>query len=229
MNLKKTFYILLILFLSAASVYAQKESLNKDAHKYKLFSSVGVLAGAELSTLSGDSPKDVSYGVKPGFLGGISVEFNVTDDIKILLQPMYSIRNTKLLFDTGEKDPVDSMVTKFEYIRVPVSAKILAFNDVTYFLSGLDFGYLLSAKLNDKEKINPERDVMSIMNRFDIAALFGIGVNFKIASNFLYLELRYQQSLLNMSNTGGTPNTAYLPTRFRLGGLQLLTGFNFSL
>ncbi len=227
--MKKILLITILMFLAAGTVNAQQDSSGQNKKRYKLFSSVGVLAGADLNTLSGDSPKDVSYGVKPGFLGGISVEFNITDDIKILLQPMYSLKNTRLLFDTGEKELVDSMVSKFEYLRVPISAKIHAFNGVTYFLSGLDFGYLLSSKLYDKEKINGERDIMNILNRFDIAALFGFGVNFKIFSNFLYLELRYQQSLLNMSNTGGTANTAYLPTRFRLGGFQLLTGFNFSL
>ena len=104
MNLKKMFYILLILFFSAASVYAQEESLNKGPHKYKLFSSVGVFAGGDLTSLSGDSPKDVSYGGKPGFLGGLSVEFNITDDVKLLLQPMDGLRNTKLLFDTGKEE-----------------------------------------------------------------------------------------------------------------------------
>lgn len=227
--MKKIVYLLLVFLLSAGTIYAQKETSNTKTNKYKLFSSVGIIGGTDLATLSGDSPKDVSYGVKPGFMGGISVEFNITEDIKLLLQPMYSIKYTKGLFDTGEPDPIDSMTSKFEYIRVPLSAKINAFNGVTYFLGGLDFGYLLSASLYDNEKVNGERDVKNALNEIDLAALFGVGVNFKIASNFLYFELRYEQSLLNLSNTDANANAEYFPTRFRLGGFQLLTGFNFSL
>ena len=227
--MKKIFYILLVFLISAGTIYAQKESKDTKQNKYKLFSSVGIFAGSDLTSLSGDAPKDVSYGSKPGIMAGISVEFNITDDIKLLLQPMYSIRYTKGLFDIGEPDPLDSMRTKFEYIRVPLSAKINAFNGVTYFVGGLDFGYLLNASLYDIEKVNGERDIKNILNEIDLAALFGVGVNFKIASNFLYFELRYEQSLLNMSNTDANANSGYFPSRFRLGGFQLFTGFNFSL
>ena len=117
----------------------------------------------------------------------------------------------------------------FDYIRVPLVVKINAFNGVTYFLSGLDFGFMLSSKLNDIEKVNPERDISSYVNKFDLAALFGVGVNFKLNSNLLFVELRYLQSLTNMSNNDINKFGSYLPTRFRLAGLQLHTGFNFSL
>ncbi len=217
------------MFLIMGILNAQQDSSGQNKKKFKLFSSVGILAGTDLSTLSGDAQKDVSYGMKPGYMFGVSVEFNFTEDVKLLFQPILSTRFTRGLYDTGEKELVDSMRTKFEYLRFPLLAKINAFNGVTYFLSGLDLGYLLSSSLYDKEKINGERDILGYLNRFDLAAIFGVGVNFRIASNFLYLELRYEQSLLNLSNTDTVSSTGYLPTRFRLGGFQLLTGFNFSL
>ena len=227
--MKKTLYLFLLIFLITGLINAQTDSSNKSVKKYRLFSSVGILVGSDLSSLSGDSPEDVSYGVKPGYMAGVSVEFNITKDFKLLFQPVYSMRFTKALFDTGEKELVDSMRLKFEYIRFPLTVKINALNGVTYFLGGIDPGYLLSSSLYDKEKINGEKDIINSLNRFDVSILFGFGVNFRLASNFLYLELRYEQSLLNMSKNEENGATNNLPARFRLGGFQLLTGFNFSL
>lgn len=226
--MKKTFYIFLLLFLGAGITNAQQDSFHKTKNKHSIFSSAGIFAGTDLTSLSGDAPKDVSYGIKPGLLGGISVEFNISDDIKLLFQPMYSMKHTKVLYDIGEKDPLDTMRMNFEYLRFPVILKVNAFNGRTYFLSGLETGYLLSSSLYDKEKVNGETDILYLMNRFDVSALFGFGVNFCVFSNLLYIELRYEQSLLNMSKTEENLKAGNLPLRFRLGGLQLLTGYNFS-
>jgi hypothetical protein len=224
--MKKLVYLFLFLLLGSSVVSAQTNDISKQ--KSGIFKSIGVFAGGDYSGLSGDAPQDAAYARKFGFLGGVSVEFNITKDIKLLLQPMYNIKNSKLLYDIGETELYDSLQFKFEYIRVPLLAKINAFNGVTYFLSGVDFGYLLKSTANDKEKIT-EKDISSYVNKFDLAALFGVGVNFKVKSNDLYLELRYSQSLLNMSNNSQNKFDSYLPTRFRLMGFQLLTGFNFNL
>jgi hypothetical protein len=222
---------LLLLFLLFTSVIAEAQNITdkNEKQKYKLFSSIGIFGGADLTSISGDAPEDVSYSGNIGFLGGISVEFNITEDIKLLLQPMYNVKGTKILYDIGENEPRDSLRLKFDYIRVPVLAKINAFNGVTYFLSGLDIGFLLNSVLYDIEKINGETDISEFVNEFDVAALFGFGVKFNVKSNSLYFELRYSQSLLNMSDNSINKFDSYLPTRFRLSGLQLLTGFNFNL
>ena len=225
--IKNIVYLILIMIFTNSFVNAQDKTEPKQ--KYKLFSSIGVFAGADLSFLTGDAPKDASYSGKPGFLAGLSVEFNLNKDIKILLQPNYSLRNTKVLYDVGDPELRDSLLVKFNYFRVPVVVKINAFNGVTYFLSGLDFGYLLNSKLSKTDIPSEETDISYLVNSFDLSAVFGFGVNFNIKSNSLYLELRYSQGLLNMSNNDVNKFDSYLPTRFRLAGLQLLTGFNFNL
>ncbi len=227
--MRKIIYLILFLLTTIPYIHAQNNPELKNVESYKLFNSAGIFIGGDLTGISGDAPEETSYAGSPGYLAGISIEFNLTKDIKLMLQGMYNRKNSKLLFDVGEKEPLDSMRMGFDYIRVPLVAKINAFNGVTYFLSGLDFGFMLSSKLNDIEKVNPERDISSYVNKFDLAALFGVGVNFKLNSNLLFVELRYLQSLTNMSNNDINKFGSYLPTRFRLAGLQLHTGFNFSL
>lgn len=227
--MKTIIYLMLFFLFAIPFIYAQDKPETNKEDKYKLFNSVGVFAGGDLMSISGDAPSKTSYSGSFGFLAGISLEFNLTKDIKILLQPMYNKKITKLLYDVGEYELRDSMRLGFDYIRVPLLAKINALNGVTYFISGFEFGFLLSSKLNDKDKINPEKDISSYVKEFDFAALFGVGVNIKISSNRLFAELRYIQSLSNMSDNDINKFGSYLPTRFRFAGLQLHTGFNFSL
>lgn len=222
--------IFLILLTLGAFQFSNAQNKSEDINDgYRLFHSAGIFAGVDLTGFSGDAPVDASYAGSPGFLAGISIELNITKDIKLLVQPMYNIRNTKLKYDIGEKELKDSLRLGFDYIRVPLVVKLNALNGVTYFVSGIDFGFLLSSRANDIEKKNPERDISSYLNEFDFAALFGIGVNIKISSNNLFAELRYTQSLTNMSNNDVNKFGSYLPTRFRFTGFQLQTGFNFSL
>jgi hypothetical protein len=96
-------------------------------------------------------------------------------------------------------------------------------------LSGLDFGLLLNSNLSKTDNLSEETDISSFVNEFDLSAIFGFGVNFKIKSTALYFELRYSAGLLNMSNNDVNKFDSYLPTRFRLSGFQMLTGFNFNL
>jgi hypothetical protein len=220
--------ILLFLLFTTSLIYAQEKNSSGEPWKYKLFNSIGIFGGLDYSKLTGDAPKDVSYANGIGYQGGLSVEFNVTEDIKILFHPQYSRKTVSILYDIGEDDPVDSMRLRFDYIRFPVILKVMAFNGVTYFTSGLDPGYLSKAVVQDKEGINPETDMMDYVNQFDLAATFGFGVNFKIKKYDLFLEIDYSQSIINMSSD--TPKfNSDLPQRFRLSGLQFNTGFYFNL
>ncbi|MCU0373119.1 MAG: PorT family protein [Ignavibacteria bacterium] len=220
--------ILFFLIFTSSLLFAQDKNTSKEPWKYKLFNSVGIFGGIDYSKLTGDSPEDISYSSGIGYQAGLSVEFNITKDIKILFHPQYNRKTIKLLYDIGEDDPVDSMKLSFDYFRFPVILKIMAFNGVTYFTSGLDPGYLSKATLQDKEGINEEKDVISYVNTFDLAASFGFGVNFKVWNNDLFLEIDYFQSLVNLSNDKPKFGSS-LPQRFRLSGIAFNTGFYFNL
>ncbi|MCI0473392.1 MAG: PorT family protein, partial [Ignavibacteria bacterium] len=219
---------ILFVLLFAASLLNAQENKQKEPWKYKFLNSFGIWGGFDYSGLSGDSPEDVSYSNGIGYQAGLSLEFNITEDIKILFHPQYNVKSVKLLYDIGEDEPVDSMKMKFDYYRFPVSVKIMAFNGYTYFISGLDPGYLSKATLQDKEEVNPEQDIAEYVNEFDLAANFGFGVNFKIKKHDLFLEIIYSQSILNMSSDKPKFNSD-LPQRFRMSGIQFNTGFYFNI
>jgi hypothetical protein len=57
-----------------------------------------------------------------------------------------------------------------------------------------------------------------------VAVNFGFGVMLPLGSPLLTLELRYSQSLLNLSKPEENPAASALPERFRSSGLQLMAG-----
>ena len=207
--------ILIILLFFALTYTAQMQAQT----------SIGIIGGLNLQSVKGDAPADVSYGSKPGFMIGINAERKIANGIKLVLQPNYTLSQTKLSFDIGEEELKDSMNVKMVFIRLPVLAKIEAFNGVTYFLSGLDFGFLQEAKIQDVNKTSEERSIKDSFESFDLAAQFGVGVKFPIKGLLLSLEGRYSQSLLNLSKKSFDS----LPSRFRLSGFQFLTNLSYNL
>jgi hypothetical protein len=107
------------------------------------------------------------------------------------------------------------------YVTLPVLAKVQALHGRTYVTGGVDVGMLLDATLSGR---GPDEDIKTVLNDVDVAALFGFGVVFPLGAPRLTLELRYTQSLLNLSAGGTEPSGAALPDRFRASGFQLLAG-----
>lgn len=186
---------------------------------------VGFWGGLNRSHLSGDAPEDASYQNLIGLAAGVVGEFNLTRDIKLSLQPMYLQRGSRIAFDLPEYDqPHDSLDVKLDYISVPVMIKVLSGNGKTYVSSGLDFGVLLQAELSDLNREGAAQDIKNLLHEFDVAINFGFGVMLPVGSPLLTFELRYSQSLLNLSNIEANSAEVALLERFRPTGLQLLAG-----
>jgi hypothetical protein len=201
----------------------------EDSTHYNASSYIGITVGGDLTSLSGNAPDDAEYAGNTGFLIGMSGEFNITNDITIQFQPLYNSKSSRLLFDVGEVEMQDSMRLNFGYLKIPISAKFYSKSGSTYFLSGLDLGFLLNSEAYTLENPEEKVDLTDKLNSFDVAVLFGFGVNFNLGNNLIFLELRYEQSILNLSDSSDVDKNNYYPDRFRFGGLQLLTGFNFSI
>jgi hypothetical protein len=192
----------------------------------KAQTSIGLFGALNLQSISGDAPTDVSYGNKPGYVFGLTAETEIADGIKLVLQPNYTLSQTKIAYDIGERDPKDSMNVKMTFIRIPLLAKIEAFNGVTYFISGFDFGFLQNATIQDENKNTEEKTITDNFESFDFAAMFGAGVKFPINRFQISLEGRYEQSLMNLSKD---QNFSSLPERFSLSGFQFLTYLSYNL
>ena len=190
---------------------------------------IGITGGLSLYSLSGDSPKNFSYSGAVKFTFGLNGEIPVGNGIKIGLQPRYLQCGTVLQYDAGNDVYIDSMQANMNYISVPVYLKVLAFNNVTYFTSGVDLGFLMNAGMkNLRDETIPEKDIAYAIRKFNLQVFFGVGARFRIGMPELNLEARYTVALMNAYNGDNVTITSF-PARFTMGGFQILANLNFPL
>lgn len=190
---------------------------------------IGISTGANLTSISGDAPKDGSYTGSPGLILGLSGEFNITKSLKIVIQPGYVQRNGKINYEYDRlNNDIDSFSTSMSYVNLPVLLKVPALNNVTYFNGGFSVSYLTQSSLKYLVTNQPTADLDSLVNKFDFSLLFGFGATIHIYKNIgLDLEARYTQSIVNLSS-GNTTFGTTLPVRFRSSGFQFLTNILYS-
>ena len=187
---------------------------------------IGATGGLMSSSLSGDAPEDASYSGKTGFSGGLIADFTLTEDIVLSIQPRYMQKGTSVAYDVGEYELRDSLTATFDYVSLPVMVKITSLNKRIYFSSGLDFGYLMNSTVENIVD-GSTKDVSDLFKTFDLSATFGFGVNIPIGSPIISLELRYMQSILNLSDISTSESETTFPFRFRTSGFQFLTSILF--
>jgi hypothetical protein len=213
MIIKSNFLLVLFIVFSVASVNAQF--------------TVGIFGGVNNSNLIGDSPPGSTYESDPGLAVGILGEFNITSDVKISLQPMFQRKGTTIAYSViSEREPQDSIDININYFSIPILMKVYGGNNLLYISGGFDIGYKLDATF---KRITPdeEKDISDSFNDFDIAAVFGVGAQFKIGLFYIFIEGRYSQGLGNISSpVEGEPEE--LNPSFRTTSLQLFAGLTYT-
>ena len=185
-------------------------------------SAVGATLGINMSSLSGDAPARVSYNTRPGFLAGLVGEFAIAEDVYLSLQPMYLQKGANISYKlAGASTPTDSLSLRLDYITLPILFKVVANNGKTYVAGGIALAYLLNATLSGGAA---DEDAGDLVKNFDLAADFAFGVMLPIGRPLLTMELRYQQSILNLATTEESEEGTSLPVRFRNTGFQFLVG-----
>lgn len=187
---------------------------------------IGVSGGMISSSLSGDAPEDASYSGKAGLSGGIIADITLTEDVVLSIQPRYLQKGSSVAYDVGEYELRDSLTATLNYFSLPVMLKIHSLNDRVFFSSGLDFGYLMSSSVENIVD-GSTKDINNLIQKFDLSATFGFGVNFPVGSPTISLEIRYMQSLLNLSDISSDESGVVFPYRFRTSGFQFLTSIIF--
>lgn len=189
---------------------------------------IGITTGFTFSSISGDAPDNAEYSKGTGSVFGLTSEFNITKDVKINFQPEFYSNKTNILYDIKKSDPIDSLELTFEYLSLPVILKIPALTSITYFNSGFSASYLLNSKVTNADGTDSDIELNDLVNKFDLAILFGVGLNFPVYKQFeLEFEARYTQSILNLSN-GSTSFSGTLPDRYRASGFMLLADIIYS-
>lgn len=183
---------------------------------------VGVLFGANSSSIGGDSPDDGELTAKTGAIAGLSVEFDMGEGLYLIVQPQFVGRGSGVAFAVeDEPEPRDSLSLSLDYISVPVGLKVVSPTERFYASSVLDLGFLTRANFNDGSS---DTDVKDAVNAFDLAIGIGIGTTFSVGGPSMTIELRYSQSILNLPSAEISIGEDGFPRRFRASGMQLVGG-----
>ncbi len=189
--------------------------------------SVGLLGDLSSSDISGSAPSGTIYSGRTGLGGGLILDYKITDEVTISLQPMFLPKGTTISYDLPSyEEEVDSVDAKFSYITIPLMIKVNA-TKVVYVTSGLDFGFLQSATTTNVN-VDGEKDISEFIASTDISVNFGVGFTFEVSSFNLFFEGRYSQGLFNASNFPEY-NDKDISSDFKNTGMQLLFGalYNF--
>ena len=201
-------FILLVLIFSAAWLFGQ--------------SSAGVFAGLNSSKLSGDVPKNASYKGLMGINVGGFFDLKLSESISLSLQPSYSQEGTRLFYDVPKVDePVDSFLIRLNYFSLPLFLKVKSTNERFYALGGLEAGFLTDHFASSHDvKYDIEANVESL----NIALHFGAGIRIPLGYPRLFIELRYAQGLINL--TDEPIEKSYIP-RVKTNGFKVFAGLEF--
>ncbi len=188
---------------------------------------VSAYGGVNLASLSGDSPENTAYSGSAGYIAGLKIDYPLTKDIFLSLQPNYSMYGATLGFDVNEEEYRDSISIDFSYFRVPLVVTFEAMNGITYFSSGIDLGIFNEAGSEFVNGSGSRNDISDYFESLDLSVLFGAGANLPVGPLKVGAELRYVQSLTNTSSGKALNEGNYLPPRFRTSGLQILAGVTY--
>lgn len=204
--------ILLLLFLFPAVLISQ--------------TSLGFFAGLNNSKLKGDSPKKASYKSLMGLNAGIYLDVQLHKIVFLSFQPSYSQEGTRVSYKVTNQDKaVDSLRIRFNYFSLPILVKITSTNKKWYALSGIETGYLLNSFIdNGAEKENLNDDILKI----NVAIIFGAGLRIPLRFGRFFIELRYTQGLINLTDEPLEDTNSAIP-RVKTSGMKLFAGYEIPL
>ena len=184
---------------------------------------LGAFGGLNSSKLSGDAPANAFYNGLMGANFGAFIDFKLSKGIYLSLQPSYSQEGTKVSYKVkGVEEPVDSLKIRLNYFSLPLLVKITSTNQRFYAISGIETARLLSASAIIEE----DSEELSDVSQWNIAMHFGAGIRIPVGYPTIFVELRYCQGLVNL--TDEPLNTNIIP-RVKTSGFKILVGVEFPL
>jgi len=132
----------------------------------------GLKAGLNYSSISGD---DYSY--KPGFHAGIFLLINLSENIKLAPEVLYSAQGAK--FSSGQVD--------YNYINIPVLVNIYE-TKIIFLQLGAQLGIITSANFSAG---GSSSNVIASLNKTDFGLVGGLGADF----GMVVINARYNWGL----------------------------------
>ena len=184
---------------------------------------LGAFGGLNSSKLSGDVTSNGSYKSLMGGNFGAIIDVKLSEDLNLSLQPSYSQEGTRVFYTVkGLDEPVDSVKIRLNYFSLPLILKITSTNERFYALSGIETAMLLNASTI----IGEEEGELPDVSQWNIAVHFGAGIRIPVGYPSIFVELRYSQGLVNL--TDEPLNTNIIP-RVKTTGFKILAGVEFPL
>ena len=203
-------FILLTFLVSSFLVFSQ--------------SYVGVFAGLNSSKLNGDTPNKGKFN---GFMGanvGAYIDLKLGKSIFISLQPSYSQEGTKISYTVPKLDePVDSITIRLNYFSFPLLLKVTSTNKRFYAIGGFETGLLVDSYVSSNDT---KEDIKTDVAKWNVAMHFGAGIKIPVGFPRLFVELRYTQGLINL--TDEPIEKSYVP-RVKTAGFKILFGIEIPL
>ncbi|RLD20306.1 MAG: hypothetical protein DRI69_06575 [Bacteroidetes bacterium] len=184
---------------------------------------IGVFGGINMSKLSGDVPAKAKYKSLTGMNVGANLDIKLSDNMFLSLQPSYSQEGTKISYTLPGALPIDSISVRLNYFSLPVLLKITTGNERFYALAGIETSLLL----NSSQTIDDtEQDLDVDVTELNLAMQFGVGLRIPIGFPRLFVELRYSQGLLNLTDDPIAQNS--IP-RVKTSGMKIFVGIEIPL
>ena len=185
---------------------------------------IGVFVGANNSKLSGDAPDKGSYKSLIGINVGANLDIKLGKSMWLSLQPSYTQEGTRVFYSVkGQEQSVDSIHIRLNYFSLPLFLKVTSNNARFYALGGVETGYLLDSYVSSHD-VQQETDIK--VSEWNVAVHFGAGFRIPLGLPRLYIELRYTQGLINL--TDEPVNESYIP-RVKTSGFKILAGIEIPL
>lgn len=188
---------------------------------------LGVIGGVNRTSLSGDDPPNSSFSTGLGYKLGANSDFYIYDDIVLNFQALLTSYTSYLSYDVDyQYEQYDSIKTTTSYLEFPINVKIISANQISYVTAGVGLGYLLDSKTKNR-RTGKKIDSKEHYSEFNIRANFGVGIKFKIGVPIFFFELRYSQSLTNI--TDQKILELDINRKLKSNGISLATGIMFPL
>lgn len=190
---------LLLIIIALTSISVKGQSL------------IGIKGGLNLTDISSDIFTENSS--RTGFSGGLTYEHFLTNKISIGADFVYNQRgyNSKIFYRDPMNNPLGTgtIESNYDYLSLPIKAGVI-FGGKIYGFGNI--GLVPSIIVNAKTKIpgfkyngyeyNGETiDFTDSVNKFDLAGLLEIGINYKLKDKYwLFCSLAYQYSFTTITN-----------------------------
>lgn len=208
-----------VIFLLLTGILAQNLQAQPD---------VGVVGALHSVGMSGDAPNDAAWSSSFRYGGGVFAEQAITADIHGVLGLQWENRSTALEYTLPlsgfppRDTTVDSARVHTNHLTIPMGLRIYGGSMHWFFSTGTTVQILQSASY-DTVGSAVAIPLENVLRKFDVALYIGAGYQFQFHPFYPFVELRYQQGLINVIENK-PPSVIQESPVIRMSGLSAMIG-----